>query len=216
MFNPMACSVSTAGWCPDVLLAVGVALCWSRFGNSSKNVLRDTVALSTALLFASLLTIAAAEIQFHAICCQRHETLRRCWILMGLSGIAIVSVGPLWVKRFRQRSISTPASILLCAGVVVAWHPTPVLGAYRIYGALHRALDQNFQSGFNPASGEMTFLLLPSGDLTYQEQIAPGSYTRNSGNPVYVQSILRFFDKQCIIVRSADEWLGRRELQHRP
>ena len=205
--RPHAAPTVNARFISELLLSLGVALCWSRFRDTSRDAAWDVAALSASFLIASFLTIAAAEIHFHAVCCQRHEIVRRCWILMGLAGIAIFTFGPRWTERLRQGSISLLASVLLCAGVIVAWHTRPALREYRIYGAIYRALDQNFRSGFNPDDDPMTFLLLPPGRLIYQEQVAPGIYGRDQQPPLYLEYVLRFFDKQRIVVRSADEWM---------
>jgi len=194
----------------EALLALGVALCWSLPGDASKQAASDTAAAAAAFLLASVVTIAAAEFHFHAVCCQQHETVRRCWILMGLTGIAIAAFGLRWAGRMHRGSLPALASLLLCAGVVVAWHTRPVLREYRIYGDIHYALDQNFHSGFDPGSDPMTFLLLPPGGIIYQQQVPPGLYTAGEEGPRYVQYVLRFFDKKRMIVRPADEWMPER------
>ncbi len=187
----------------EVLLALGIALCWSRMWKRSKEVAWDMAALSAALLLSSVLTIAAAEIHFHAVCCSRHETVRRTWIFMGLAGIAIVFLGARWAERLHQRSVTVLAPLLLCAGVIVAWHTRPVLREYRNYGAIYRAMDENFQSGFNPQSDSMTFLSRPAGGIIYQEQVPPGVYELSENTPQYVKYVLRFFNKRRMVVRPA-------------
>lgn len=195
----------------QMLLATGLAVCWSRFGRFSRTIARQTATLSVAFVLASLLTIAAAELHFGALCCTRHETLRRCWMLMALAGLAIMIVVSVAEKRLRPRSVLTLASALLCAGVIVPWHAKAVLREYRIYGAIYYAMDQNFRSGFDPDHSQMTFLLLPPGGLIYQEQVTPGVYTRGPQSPMYVQFVLGFFDKESMVVHSADEWMDHRE-----
>ena len=187
----------------EILLAIGVALCWSRFGRLSRAVVWQTVAVAAALLLASWLTIAGAELHFGAVCCQQHEVIRRCWMLMGLAGIAIVTLNSAAAERLRLRSFLILAPILLCAGIIVAWHTKPVFRQYRIYPAVYRVMDQNFRSGFNPGDPQMIFLLPPSRGLIYGEQIAPGVYTRSSPSAAYPQYILIFFGKERVVVRSA-------------
>ncbi len=195
----------------EILLAIGVALCWSRFGRLSRAVVWQTLAVAAALLLASWLTIAGAELHFGAVCCQQHEVIRRCWMLMGLAGIAIVTLNSAAAERLRQRSFLILAPILLCAGIIVAWHTKPVFRQYRIYGAMYRVMDQNFRSGFNPDDPQMIFLLPPSSSLIYGEQVAPGIYTRSSPCAGYPQYILIFFGKVRVVVRSADDWLNHPE-----
>ena len=193
----------------EVLIALGIALCWSRLRKSSREVGWDTAVLAVALLLSTVLTIAASEVKFHAVCCSRHETMRRCWILMCLAGVAIAIFGPRWLEGLRQRSAILLASLLLCMGVIVAWHVKPELGEYRNYAATYHALHENFRSGFNPHDNRMTFLLLPPGGIIYQQQVPPGVYHRDQPGPAYVQYVLRFFNKQTMVVRSAQEWMGK-------
>ena len=190
----------------EALLALGIALCWSRRRKIVAAGIRDAALLSAALLLSSILTIAASELHFHAVCCQRHETVRRCWILMGFAGIAIAIAASRWKETLRPRTGPWLASILLCAGIVVAWHTRPVFREYRIYGSIYYALDHNFRSGFTPGEDPMTFLLLPAGGIIYQQQLPPGVYYLDQ-SPPYVRYVLHFFNKHAMLVRSADEWM---------
>jgi hypothetical protein len=200
----------------QVLLAIGFALCWARFMSPSRTVARQTAALSAAFVLASLLSIVGAELHFGAVCCQRHEILRRCWMLMALAGLAVASLTWTAAQRLVGRLSPALAPILLCAGILAAWHSKPVLREYRNYGALSYAIDHNFRSGFDAANSQMTFLLRPPGGLIYQEQVAPGIYLRDRPSPPYVLYVLRFFDKQSMVVHSASEWMSRRESESQP
>jgi hypothetical protein len=191
----------------EVLLALGIALCWSCLDGLSTRVSRDTGLLAAALLISSVLTIAASELQFHAVCCSRHETVRRCWILMGFAGLAIAIAGARWNETFRPRTGTWLASVLLCAGVIVIWHTRPVLREYGVYGRIHYALDHNFRSGFASGEEPLNFLLIPAGGIIYQQQVPAGTYSLDDTPPPYVAYVLRFFNKRVMVVRSADEWM---------
>jgi hypothetical protein len=207
--NPHGLAVS-GRFASEILLAIGVAFCWSRFGRLARAIAWQTIAVSAAFLLASWLTIAAAELHFGAVCCQRHEVIRRCWILMSLAGIAIVGLSSA-AQRLRQRTVLNVAPLLLCAGIVVAWHTKPVIRQYRTYGTMYGAMDQNFRSGFNPDDAQMIFLSPPPDGLIHGAEIAPGLYTRSSPGEGYPQYILIFFGKERVVVRSADDWLYHRE-----
>jgi hypothetical protein len=190
----------------ETLLAIGLAIYWSRFGRLARAVARQTIALSAAFLLASWLTIAASELHFGAVCCQRHEVIRRCWILMALTGIAIVGLNSA-AQRLRQNAVLNVAPLLLCMAIIVAWHTKPVIRQYRIYGAMDHEMNENFRSGFNPDNAKMIFLSPPPSGLIHGAQIAPGLYTRSSPGEGYPQYILTFFGKERMVVRSADDWL---------
>lgn len=191
----------------EVLLAFGIALCWSRLDRLSSKVPRETATLAAALLISSVLTIAASELKFHAVCCQRHETVRRCWILIGFAGLAIAIVGRRWTEASRPRTSAWLASVLLCAGVLVVWHTRPMLREYATYGKIYYALDHNFRSGFAAGEEPLNFLLIPPGGIIYQQQVPPGNYSLDDTPPLYVGYVLRFFNKRAMVVRSADEWM---------
>jgi hypothetical protein len=192
----------------EFLLAAGASLCWSRLGRLPRTTRSQVVTLSSAFLLGCLLTIAAAELHFGAVCCRQHEVIRRCWILLSLTGFAIVLLNSS-VTYFRDHPVSPLIGpILLCSAIFVVWHVSPLFKEYRFYGALKQATEQNFQSGFNPHNTEMIFLLQPPDALIAGEQVPAGRYTLDSLGPEYPHYILRFFHKQSIVVRPANDWLG--------
>lgn len=195
---------------PEILLALGVALCWSRFGRLSREVAGQIVAVVAALGLASLLSIAAANLHFGAVCCDQHEAVRRCWILMSVAGIGMLL--PAWIgqERWQRCAVSTPwAYVCLCAALLSLWPMRPVLQTYRMYSVVRKATERNFQAGFD-AQKHMAFLLLPK-TLIAQPQVAPGNYAAQSEKPLDVQCILTFFKKSSMVALPPTEWLDDRE-----
>lgn len=196
-----------SGLVAELLLLFGVGLCWSYFGRLSRQLVIQIVVLIAALLLSSILTISVANLHFGLVCCDQHENVRRCWILISMAGMGVLSSGwmrrRLWYRYLHPRALSC---VLLCAAVLSAWHIRPVLQSYRMYAAVRQATDQNFQSGFQVNKEEMTFLVLPY-TLVAQPQIAPGKYTNKPSRPADVQYVLAFFKKSSIVVLSPNAWL---------
>jgi hypothetical protein len=185
----------------EILLALGVGLCWSRFGPLPKASARQICALVAALWLACLFTIAAANLHFGVVCCDQHESVRRCWILLSVAGIGMLLSPWLGRRRLQRFAISSAlAQFLLCAAVLSAWHPTPVLRTYRMYSSVRQATEQNFQEGFHAGDKQMIFLLLPE-TLIAHPQIPPGNYTQGSETPPDIENILTFFKKSCMVAR---------------
>lgn len=191
----------------EILLALGVGLCWSRFGRLPRATARQILALVAALWLACLCTIAAANLHFGVVCCDQHESVRRCWLLLSIAGIGML-LSP-WIGRGRLRQYaisSTLAQFLLCAAVLSVWHITPVLRTYGMYGSVRHATEQNFQAGFQTGDKQMVFLLLPQ-TLIAQPQIGPGNYTQRFEKPPDIQNVLTFFKKSSMVARSPTDWL---------
>lgn len=190
----------------EILLALGVGLCWSRFGRLPSELARQILAVVAALLLASLLSIAAAYLHFGVLCCPHYEALRRCWTLLSISGLGMLLSGRIGRGCLRRYEVSSAlAQILLCGAVLSAWHIGPIMQTYRMYGAIRQATEKNFEAGFNLGDQQMIFLLF-SDTLIAQPRIAPGHYTRNSESPPDIRCMLDYFQKNSIVVRSPTEW----------
>lgn len=191
----------------EILLVLGVALLVLVY-RRDKEVAGQLLEFSAALMFAAFLTVLAAAWHFGIICCDRHELMRRCWILMSLAGFALAAASyiPPAVAR-RCRRLSAWAPLLLIFAVLSTWHIRPLLRSYQLYGTLRRINQQNFDAGFRPGDGSMTYLLLPSGGLMYVPIFPPGTYMRGSREFAYPYPMLWFFGKSEMIVRPYNERL---------
>lgn len=195
----------------EILLALGVGLCWSRFGRLPRASARQILALVAALLLACLFTIAAANLHFGVVCCDQHESVRRCWILLSIAGIGMLLSPWLGRGRFQRYAVSgAVAQVLLCAAVLSVWRPGQVLRTYRMYSSVRQATEQNFQAGFRAGDEQMVFLLLPE-TLIAQPQIGPGNHTLRFEEPSDARYVLTFFKKDCMVARSPTEWIPDRQ-----
>ena len=157
--------------------------------------------VTAALWLASLFTIVAANLHFGIVCCDQHETVRRCWILLAIAGIAMLLSAKTGEghRRWYPASSALP-HVLLCGAVALSWHLKPILRAYRTYGAVRHAIEQNFQAGFQAGDTQIVFGLLPQ-TLVAEPQLGPGTYTLSSES-ADARYILTFFKKERMSVRS--------------
>jgi len=192
----------------EILLATGVALCWSRLPRVRKEVASRIREVIGALLLASLCTIAEASLHFGFVCCDRHECLRECWMVMCIAGLAISSSARITPERFRQRAkYSFLGPLILCVAVLPLLHPQLLFRTYRDYASVRRSREENFQAGFQADARQMVFSVVPSTGVIVEEPIKPGTYTLLPGKNVeftignYPYIILEFFGKQNIVVK---------------
>lgn len=193
----------------EILLIVGVGLCWSVFGSVCRQTTGQVLAVIAALLLAALLTLAAANLHFGVVCCDQHETLRRCWILLCFAGAGILLSNSL--PRTRWAQVADPYSlgcVLLCAAVLVAWHIRPLIQSYQMYAAVRKATAHNFDMGFQENESHMTYWLLPQ-TLIAQPQIPPGPHGPSASERIDVRAILQFFKKENLVAVPPADWLSR-------
>jgi hypothetical protein len=191
-----------------VLLILGTALCWPQLRATSKKQAWQILEISAALVAASVLTIAAANLHLGITCCDRHYLVRECWIIMSTVGVVTAAsawMSPQFLERLRKASLLAP--LLFCAAVLSLGNIGPLLRTYKHYPELRAAINQNFESGFNRASRVMVFSVLPSTGIVWEEPLPPGIYRAGSADVTgfssvaYPYYILAFFGKQVLIVR---------------
>lgn len=193
----------------EILLLVGVALCWS-LRRPTQRLVRQILELITAFLVASLFTITAANMHFGSTCCERHELLRESWTTMVLTGVAIIILSR--INEPRRQWLARRCSfapLLLMLAVVSLGCVGPLLRTYKNYSWLRRVNEQNFDSGFQQDKEQMNFSVLPYEGIIGEEPIPSGAYTRppaitGFSYGVYPYYLLGFFDKQRVVIHSID------------
>jgi hypothetical protein len=190
----------------EVLLAIGVVLCWC-LRRPSRRLVRQILELVAAFLLASFFMIAAAYLHFGTVCCERHELLRESWMVMALTGLAIVFSA--WIDEDRRQWLarrSSWAPLLLMLAVVSLGCLGPLLHTYQFYSWLRKIGDNNFDSGFRQGNERMRFSVPPYEGIVTENPIPPGTYNRPPSLPtysydVYPYYVLAFFDKQSVVIR---------------
>lgn len=184
----------------ELLLCLGAGLCWS-FSRAKPDP-RATGGVIAAFLVACWLSLTSSYLHFGTAGGQRHEMLRHCWILMSFAALGVLlarSMSERLPWLYAKRQFVAPLVLLL--SVVPLWHVREVLREYSAYPAIARAIHENFQSGFDPTTGQMVHLVPAHRGVLEFAQIEPGVYLRNPASATYPEYVLRFFDKRTLIVR---------------
>ncbi|MGI4758088.1 MAG: hypothetical protein ACRYGF_14715 [Janthinobacterium lividum] len=206
----------------ELLLPMGVALCWS-LRRPARRLVLQILDLIAALLLTSFFTLVAANMHFGNSCCERHELLRESWMTMVLTGVAIVLLG--WIDENRRQWLSRHRSwspLLLMLAVISLGCLRPLLHTYRLYPWLEKGAEQNFDSGFRRDDEQMSFSVLPEEGIIREEPIPQGTYTRppvitGFSYDVYPYYLLGFFDKRTVVIKplnTAKETASANDLPH--
>jgi hypothetical protein len=112
----------------------------------------------------------------------------------------IVVLGSSRLQAARElRFLHACAPICLMVGVIVLWHVAPLAREYQAYGAVYRAIQRNFSSGFASGNERIEWLLPPNRGVITPATIEPGTYTRETPSD-YPRYILIYFNKQAIVI----------------
>jgi hypothetical protein len=189
----------------ELLLAVGVGLSWWHVKRPDRETLRQIAGIAVALLLGALFTLAAAYLHFGEAIGERHETIRRCWILTSFAALGILGFSHRRMERFRGHpAMSVCAALLLCAAVAPVWRVKALIREYEAYASVSRAIERNFVSGFKAGDG-MTYEVPPNRGVLAFAEIKPGTYTNASAGAEYPAHILRYFKKQVLLVRGPSQ-----------
>ena len=181
-----------------LLVFFALRWCWRLAAPNARRPV-GLVAFAVAAVAATFGTIAAAEYQFGAICCSRHATLRQCWIILAIAGLAARSapnlVGP-WAR------LLTP--ILLVAAVGLAFLPRMpgLVGDYGLRAAAIEARSDTWRSGLAPGPA-MTWYPPPDGRIVHSGDLPPGHFVLSDRPPWWALGLLQFFHKRTVDIEAA-------------
>ncbi|CAI9119801.1 hypothetical protein [Brytella acorum] len=181
-----------------LLIAVGAAALCRATGWRPR--LSRLACLVAALMATSFLTIAAADYEFGFLCCQRHETLR-----LDFSELIALLLGAGAVRFFpsgRDRALMIAcAAMTLFTAETMRWR-WPGLHLFLASRALEADARQKTWLSGRSAGPLMTMSQGTNSSLFYYWPWEPGDY--KAGGPGWdVQSMMKFFGKQEVIVRPA-------------
>lgn len=173
----------------------------TRYILSANGMSRNTfwlAVLSLSCFLTAFMTLGAAFYQFGVACCERHDTMRQCFIFIGLAsaGAALAAAKKSDTEADRLR---TPYVFLLLVAVLVP----AVLAAPDIasdYGNYRRILDArvvNWNAGM-AAGDSMVYVQVPAGKIVGGASVPDGTYTSAGDNPGLAKWIIHFFKKDKV------------------
>jgi len=182
----------------DLLLLLG-GWCLAGSGGGAPDRGLLLLPLALALLVAAFATRAAALYQFGTICCERHETMRQCFIVLALLAIGLWA-GKRWPPHHVLGTFA-PAPLVV-ASLVLGVPRVPDLAAdYRVVPRALAARARTWQSGLGADSDAMTLVIDPNGVLIQGGGgFSPGVYRLGKDTLWYNRGVMAFFGKKVLTV----------------
>ena len=150
------------------------------------------LAMVIALIGSSFVMLSASYYQFGTACCERHETIRECYIALALGSLACCLAG---FYPFKSEMLAS--ACLLLAVLVPLWNTAPKISAdYFRYGQFGSARSQTWNSGQRPGPSMVVTQVMPGrivGGYTVPAKVYKVD-DRNSA--LYPNWLLSFFGKQ--------------------
>ncbi len=151
------------------------------------------VGFAAALVLASGASIVAGQFQFASSCCERHDSLRQCWLVLALAALSFASA-----SRFLP---GRGAAMLTLAGLRGRAPRIPAMRGD--FGRRHEivAVDRaNWRAGRAPGRS-MIFRLPPPAALAGGIGIPPGQFTEPALGSWTAHGVMHFFGKDAISIR---------------
>jgi len=154
--------------------------------------------LAGALVIAGFASEAAAFYQFGEVCCERHETMRQCFLLL-----AFAAAGAWWGVVSPPETRFLGGAGLLMAAVVLMGVPraAEVLPEYRLIPRVLTARALTWRSGLG--AGEMVFVNEPDGRLILGAGLPVGFYRLDADTGWAQRGVMEFFEKRDLRVVAA-------------
>ncbi len=149
-------------------------------------------AFGAALLLASLASLVSGYFQFGRLCCERHDTMRACFITL-----ALAALGAAW-PRVRP---NVAAGAWVAAVLLLFVPAVPALLAD--YGSMERAVAahaRTWVSGTSPGTA-MVFTIDPSGRVISGCGFPPGSASLSAEPAWWQRGMLTFFAKRSVLLK---------------
>jgi hypothetical protein len=154
--------------------------------------------LAWAFVIAGFASEVGAFYQFGEPCCERHETMRQCFLMLGFAAIG-AWWGAVWPP---EKGVGVAAAGPLMAAVVLMAVPRmpELLPEYRMIPLAMKARKVTWRSGMQAGPGEMVFVDAPDGRLISGAGLPIGTYQfdRDTGGGGW--AVMKFFDKRVLRV----------------
>jgi hypothetical protein len=178
-------------------LAIFLAARWAAPSLTPNRVPALLLPYAAALLLADFATIAASYDQFGVLCCNRHDTMRACFVCLSLVCLGAWSAGR-WPPRAARPTWAEAAWV----GAILLLF-VPELGGLaadlKSMPKVVTARAQTWASGFS-AGPDMVLTLEPQGRVVNANSFPTGTFTRDKTTAWYDLGILNFFNKDRLTV----------------
>lgn len=151
------------------------------------------LALATALLGANFIVIAASYYHFGELCCERHATMRQCFVFIALGSLALFAG-----RTFPIRSEAIGTILLIVSiALPLATAAPNLLADYRDSRTIIDARNSMWKSGQAPGSS-MTVKIVPAAHIAGGFPFPPpGRYTEGQGG-IFVNWLMHYFGKKSV------------------
>ena len=155
------------------------------------------IALILALLFGMFASLFAADYQFGFQCCQRHEAVRQCFmVLVLLAAACLVAPAP---RDAQGQVLAGLLCLTLAVAPMAVWRLPNLVAAYRSTRASENSLRETWQSGL--ATGPSAIIAQqPATLLTHAWTFPPGRHRLSATQPYDIRSIMQFFKDDEVTV----------------
>ena len=195
-------------WPARLLFALGVRWCWMQVAPPASRVAHPPSghpgkgpaalpAFAVALMLAAAMLITAGYFQFGAPCCERHDSLRQCWVILSLTAMAV------WSTRWpASPAFARLGPAALCAACLLGVAPRidMIAADFRLMPRIIADNRANWRAGRNPSQDDMLFRLAPTAGIAGSGNIPAGHYREPSPESWSAHGIMRFFGKHGIII----------------
>jgi hypothetical protein len=187
-----------AGWVWSFIARILVLLAarWS-FGGAHAHTRRLLLPFSAALLMASFAMLVSAYYEFGELCCERHDTMRACFITLSFAAAGA------WSADWRRPAVSSRlGAFAWVAAILILFVPRvpEIVEDWQTAPHAVAARAQTWASGLGPGS-DMTYFNPPEGHITGTDGIPPGRFAKVQKLPAwYAIGILDFFGKKTLTI----------------
>ena len=196
-FGELAVPVFSGGAPSSVWLGVGSRIVVFLAARWSLGRVRGALlpAFGVAVLVAAFVSLTSAYYQFGRLCCQRHDTMRACFICLAVAAFGACS-GRL--GRLRAGNAAAPA---WAASVILLFLPASpaLLADFRSMDQATANRARSWVSGFGPGE-DMVFVRDPPGQVINANKFATGPVSLGTEIAWYQRGILQFFGKRRMMV----------------
>ncbi|MHC1480710.1 hypothetical protein ACYJW8_10685 [Frateuria aurantia] len=184
-------------------LALALGAAGLAIGEAPSSAMRREL-LSLALATAAMVpaTIFAAQYQFGQLCCEHHDIVRQCFMVVSMAalGVAAAVTWPAVPRLGRFGPWMLSLAILAALAISVR----PLWADYRGYGQRYQLQRDNWQSGMADSRVLRVRQQWP-GQLVGGPPVLPaGSYGGGVPVPPALRHQIRFFDKQSVRVSAPE------------